>query len=64
MLYEVITDLDNYKHETTDVSRVITDSVEKFKIQRPDVEWEVSITDKKSDFKGTFDMWEAIIDIV
>jgi len=57
-----IKDLDNYKHETTDVSRVITESVEKFKIQRPDVEWEVNIIDKKSDFKGTFDMWEAIID--
>lgn len=57
-----IKDLDNYKHETTDVSRVITESVEKFKIQRPDIEWEVNIIDKKSDFKGTFDMWEAIID--
>lgn len=57
-----IKDLDNYKHETTDVSRVIMDSVEKFKIQRPDVEWEVTVIDKKCDFKGTFDMWEAIID--
>lgn len=57
-----IKDLNNYKHETTDVSRVIIDSVKKFKIQRPDVKWEINIIDKKCDFKGTFDMWEAIID--
>lgn len=55
-------DLDNYKHESTDVSRVITESVEKFKIQRPDIKWEIEIIDKKCDFKGTLDMWEAIID--
>lgn len=42
-----IKDLNNYKHETTDVCKVITESVEKFKIQRPDVVWELSITEKK-----------------
>lgn len=57
-----IKDLNNYKHETTDVCKVITESVEKFKIQRPDVVWELSITEKKGEFKGTYDMWEAIID--
>lgn len=57
-----IKDLNNYKHETTDVCKVITESVEKFKIQRPDVVWELNITEKKGEFKGTYDMWEAIID--
>lgn len=52
----------NYKDEKTDVSRVIDSSVEKFKSVRPDVKWEVIYYDNKLDFRGTFDMWEAIID--
>ena len=57
-----IKDLDNIKKETTDVSRVIIESVEKFKLQTPDVKWDVNLQDKKCIYRGTFDMWEAIID--
>lgn len=57
-----IKDLDNIKKETTDVSRVIIESVEKFKLQTPDVKWDVNLQDKRCIYRGTFDMWEAIID--
>lgn len=57
-----IKDLDNIKKETTDVSRAIIESVEKFKIQTPNVKWDVNLQDKKCIYRGTFDMWEAIID--
>ena len=57
-----IKDLDNIKKETTDVSRVIIESVEKFKLQTPNVKWDVNLQDKKCIYRGTFDMWEAIID--
>ncbi|MEG0022242.1 MAG: HAMP domain-containing sensor histidine kinase [Bacilli bacterium] len=57
-----IKELDSYKNETTDVSKVIETSVKKFKAIRPDINWEVSITDKKVIYRGTYDMWEAIID--
>lgn len=52
----------NYKKEMTDVSQVIDASVKKFKALRPDVKWEVNYMDNKLAFRGTFDMWEAIID--
>ena len=57
-----IKDLDNIKKETTDVSRVIIESVEKFKLQTPNVKWDVNLQDKKCIYRGTFDMWETIID--
>ena len=55
-------DLDKLKKETTDVSRVIIESVDKFKLQTPDVKWDIILQDKKCVYRGTFDMWEAIID--
>ena len=43
------------------VKPIIESSIEKFKIQRPDVEF-VVITSGRMIFNGTHDMWEAIID--
>ena len=37
-------------------------SVKKFKLTRPDIKWQINILDKKTTFKGSHDMWEAIID--
>lgn len=55
-------DTDNYKRETLNVVDILVKSVEKFKVTRPDVKWTVNITDKKTIFNGSDDMWEAIID--
>ena len=44
-----------------DIVPIINESVRKFKIQRNDINWVVN-TDKKRLFRGTSDMWEAIID--
>ena len=59
---DYIKDLDKLKKETTDVSRVIIESVDKFKLQTPNVKWDIILQDKKCIYRGTFDMWEAIID--
>ena len=57
-----IKDLDNYKNELVDVSKIIGSSVEKFKLTNPNLEWQIHIEDKNLIFRGTSDMWEAIID--
>lgn len=51
----------NYKKEKTNVKKVVISSIEKFKTMRPDVKWKL-VTDTKTNFMGSFDMWEAIID--
>ena len=52
----------NNLNEKYDVSIIINNSIEKFKISRPDINF-VLETDKKSKiFRGSADMWEAIID--
>ena len=57
-----IKDLNTYQNEKIDVSEVIRTSVKKFKLARPNIKWEIHIDDNKTVFKGTYDMWEAIID--
>ena len=57
-----IKDLNNYKNEKIDVSSIIGSSVKKFKLIRPNIRWEIHIQDRKTIFRGTSDMWEAIID--
>ena len=57
-----IKDSDQYRQEQIDVTEVIRTSVDKFKIQRPELTWEIHIEDKKTIFNGSLDMWEAIVD--
>ncbi len=57
-----IKDLKNYKKEKVDVSKIIGISTQKFKLANPNIKWEIHIEDKDTEFKGTTDMWEAIID--
>ena len=45
-----------------DVSLVINAAVDKFKMTRPDVEFVLDIDKKNTIFRGSADMWEAIID--
>ena len=49
------------KDEKIDIKPIVESSVDKFKIQRPDVNFTVNISGKTI-FNGTLDMWEAIID--
>ncbi len=55
-------DLKQSSLEKIDIVEVLKSSMEKFKVQRPDIKWKITIGDKKTIFSGTFDMWEAIID--
>ena len=55
-------DMDNYKSDVINVTEILEESVSKFKITRPDIKWQIDILDKRTDFKGSTDMWEAIID--
>ena len=48
--------------EQYDVGIIINAAVDKFKISRPDVEFILDIDKKHSLFRGSSDMWEAIID--
>ena len=54
--------MDHYESERVDVAEVLRKSATKFKMQRPDLKWNITLGDKKTIFKGTYDMWEAIID--
>ena len=49
------------KDEKIDIKPIIESSINKFKIQRPDVEFVINISGNTI-FNGTMDMWEAIID--
>ena len=45
-----------------DVRKVIENSVEKMKNIRPDVKWTVYTPKTETIMKGTYDMWEAVVD--
>ena len=55
------TELDNLNDEY-DVSIIIESSIQKFKVSRPDVEFVLEIDKKSVVFRGSADMWAAIID--
>ena len=56
-----IKEIEYSNHEVTDIESLLKKSVDKFKIQRKDVEFNLIIKGNTI-FKGTYDMWEAIID--
>ena len=45
-----IKDLNAYKNEKVDVSKLIGSSVKKFKLINPNIKWEIHIEDKKNNF--------------
>lgn len=55
-------DLKKSSSERIDIVEVLKASMEKFKIQRPNIKWKITIADKKTMFNGNYDMWEAIVD--
>ncbi|MBR2840949.1 MAG: HAMP domain-containing histidine kinase [Bacilli bacterium] len=57
-----IKDMDGYKSDIIDLKPLLTKTVEKFKVTRPDIKWKLDILDKNAKYKGSTDMWEAIID--
>ncbi len=57
-----IKDLKVQPEKRVDINPIINASLEKFKYHRPDIEWKVEIYDKTTIYRGSEDMWEAIID--
>ena len=57
-----IKDLKKQPEQEVDIRPIIHSSLQKFKYHRPDIEWKVEIYDKKTIYRGSLDMWEAIID--
>lgn len=57
-----IKDSKQYKEESINVAEVIRNSIEKFKIQRPELTWKIQIADKKVIFNGSYDMWASVVD--
>lgn len=55
-----IKDSKEFRSSKTDVALVIRKAAQDFKLQAPNVKWEISI-DNNSIFTGTEDMWEAVI---
>ena len=55
-------DMEEFKSGTINIREIIESSVKKFKMTRPDIKWQIDILDKKTTFRGSTDMWEAIID--
>ena len=49
-------------NEQYDVSKIVYAAVDKFKVSRPDVEFVLDIDKKDTIYRGSADMWEAIID--
>lgn len=41
---------------------VIKDITKKFELQRPDIKWNITCSDKNSEFNGTYEVWETIFD--
>ena len=54
--------MENYKSGTINIVDMLEESVSKFKLTRTDVKWQIDILDTKTTFRGSQDMWEAIID--
>lgn len=53
-------DFDHFRKEKTDVALIVQKAVENYKIQAPNIKWEISVG-KNNMFTGTADMWEAVI---
>ncbi len=56
-----IKDSNSYKNEKVNIQEIIDESINKFKLQRKDLKYSVSVSDNVI-FNGTVDMWEAIVD--
>lgn len=56
-----IKDTNNYQNKKVDIKPILDSSIEKFKIQRPELNFVINVSSNTT-FNGTSDMWEAIID--
>ncbi len=52
----------NNTFDMVDIKDVISKSVSKFKVIRKDIKWQIKFMDSNLNFRGTFDIWETIID--
>lgn len=49
-------------NEKVDLQDVIKDVVKKFQLQRPEIKWEITFSDKSTKFNGDYELWETILD--
>ena len=45
-----------------DIQDVIKNVVKKFQLQRPEINWEITYSDKITLFNGNYELWETILD--
>lgn len=45
-----------------DIQDVIKDVVKKFQLQRPEINWIITYSDKTTKFNGNYELWETILD--
>lgn len=57
-----IKDMNTQSDEITDIAPILMSSIQKFKYLNPTLNFILEINDKKTSFRGTYDMWETIID--
>lgn len=57
-----IKDSKNYQEEHTDVAQVTQKSIQKFKMIEPSISWKIEMKDKHTVYRGSEDMWEAVMD--
>lgn len=57
-----IKDLNPQSNQTVNVVPILKSSIEKFKYLKPTLQWNLIVHDKKTNYRGTYDMWETIID--
>ncbi len=54
-------EVNNYQEIDVEIVAILKETMEKFRYENTDLKWELKARDEEI-FKGTFDMWEAIID--
>lgn len=57
-----IKDTNTHSSEMIDITPLLKSSVNKFKYLNPSLNFILEIGDNKTNFRGTYDMWETIID--
>ena len=55
-------EMNTYKNSKVDLIPVIEKSMNKFKVQRQDIKWNLEVQEKLTEYTGTEDMWQKVID--
>ena len=55
-------EMNTYKNSKVDLIPVIEKSMNKFKVQRQEIKWNLEVQEKLTEYTGTEDMWQKVID--